>query len=267
MHHTTSSFLTLTDGSGNYTLPLARDDKASLAAYDLATRWSGEVHLPVEPGGKTNPKTDAPVESPATEAPIAGLDALNLVGATIALSASAPAPTTLPTTSFEDGTLGSWSAGGHCEVLDEQMATLFPSSREQRYAFLTTGKGSKDGAVSRLSREVVIPAGAKELVIDYVFLSQEYPHWVGTIYNDAFVAYVVGDTHFLLAETVTNNSGKWLDFFQPIGTVRESMVDVGGVAGKFGGTTGARTKRIPVDGCAGRAVTLVLGITDVGDYF
>ena len=110
-----------------------------------------------------------------------------------------------------------------------------------------------------------VPADAKELVIEYNFVSQEYPGWVGTIYNDAFVAYVAGDTHFLLAETVNGNGGRWQDYFETVGNVSQSTVSVGGVSGKFGGTTGTRTARVPVDGCAGKTVTLVLAISDVGD--
>lgn len=261
----TAPFLTVADASGAFTLPLARDEKASLAAFELATRWSGEVHLPVESGGKTNPKTNAPAESPVVDKPIAGLDALNLVGADISLEAPGTRTAATSTVDFEDGTLGSFGPAGRVDVLDEQMTTLFPGTSEKRYAFLTTGAGSNSGAASRMAREIVVPEGAKELVIDYVFVSQEYPAWVGTIYNDAFVAYVAGDTKFLLAETVTGNQGQWKDFFTPIGNVRESHVNVGGVDGKFGGTTGARQKRIPVNGCGGRAVTLVFGVADVGD--
>lgn len=45
----------------------------------------------------------------------------------------------------------------------------------------------------------------------------------------------------------------------------ESSATVGGVDKKFGGTTGARSKRIPVTGCEGKTITLVLGVSDVGD--
>lgn len=261
---TTAPFLTVADTNGAFTLPLARDDKASLAAFELATRWSGEVHLPVESGAKINPKTKAPVESPVKERPIAGFDALNLALATIDLEA--PGTSAKATASdFEDGQLDSFASRGKVDVLGEQMSTLFPKTREKRYAFLTTGAGSQGNAMSRMAREIDVPPGAKELVVDYVFMSQEYPSWVGTIYNDTFVAYVGGDTKFLLTETVTGNQRQWKDFFTPIGNVRESHVAVGGVDGKFGGTTGARHKRISVEGCGGRSVTLVFGVSDVGD--
>jgi hypothetical protein len=261
---TTAPFLNVADAKGEFTLPLARGDKASIAAFELSTRWSGEVHLPIEEGGKTNPKTDAPVETPATEQPIPGLDAVNLVGVTVALEAPGANVAAL-TTTFDDGDLGDWSTGGAVSVLAEKRATLFSSPGSSRYAFLTTGAGSKGNAMSRMSREVTVPEGAKELVIEYNFVSQEYPGWVGTIYNDAFVAYVAGDTHFLLAETVNGNAGRWQDYFESVGNVSQSTVAVGGVSGTFGGTTGARTARVPVEGCTGKTVTLVLAISDVGD--
>lgn len=260
---TTAPFLTVADATGCFTLPLSRGEKASLAAYDLSTRWTGEAHLPIEEGGKTNPKTNAPVESPAKDQPIEGLDALNLVGVTVALTA--PDVAGEGSADFESGDLGGWTPHGSVSVLGEKMSQLFPATREKRYAFLTTGKGSSGGTTSHIAREVTIPTSASTLVIDYAFLSQEYPAWVNTIYNDAFVAYVVGDTGFLLTETVTGNDGRWSDFFQPVGNVTESKVDVGGVSGKFGGTTGARTKRIDVSGCGGQTVTLALGVADVGD--
>ena len=260
---TTAPFLTVADAEGAFTLPLARDDKASVAAFELSTRASGEVHLPVESGAKINPKTNSPVQTPVKESPIVGLYALNLTGATIALE-SPIEKLPVKAIDFEAGSLD-FDPRGSAGTLDEQISTLFPKTTEKRYAFLSTGIGSRGNAWSRMARDIVVPQGAKELVIDYVFMSQEYPTWVGTMYNDTFVAYAGGDTKFLLLETVTGNQGQWKDFYTAIGTVRESHVGGASIDGKFGGTTGARQKRIPVNGCGGRTVTLVFGISDIGD--
>lgn len=255
---TTAPFLMVADGAGTYTLPLARGN-AGLAAYELSTRATGEAFLPIEEGGKTNPKTNKPVETPGKDTPLPGLSAVNLTGVEIALQdppVLAPGPG-----DFESGTFEPWKAEGDTAVLSTEASVLFPASTKKNYAFLSTGDGSRRGIASRMVREVNVPAGTRALVIDYNVMTQEYPNWVGTIYNDVFVAYVSGDRGFLLAETVTGNAGKWTDFGKVVGNVDKSSVE----SGKFNGITGARQKRIALDGCEGKRITLVLGVSDVGD--
>ncbi len=255
---TSAPFLTVADAHGGYTLPLARGN-AGVAAYELSTSATGEVFLPVEEGGKTNPKTNKPVQTKGKDTPIAGLDAVNLTGADIDLEAP---PAVAPGAGdFESGAFEPWKAEGDVAVVSDQMSTLFPGSSKTRFAFLSTGAGSRSGIASRMVRELTVPDGVKALVIEYDVMSQEYPNWVGTIYNDFFVAYAAGDQRFLVAETVSGNAGAWKNFGKQVGNVGMSAAE----NGVFNGITGTRTKRIPVDGCAGKRITLVLGVSDVGD--
>lgn len=54
------------------------------------------------------------------------------------------------------------------------------------------------------------------------------------------------EKRYAFMTTGAGNQGRWKDFFQPVGD-------------------GARTKRMPVTGCEGKTITLVLGVSDVGD--
>ena len=53
---------------------------------------------------------------------------------------------------------------------------------------LNTGNGVSGHDMTQLSIELDPPAGATCVSFDFAFLSEEYPEWVGSDYNDAFVA-------------------------------------------------------------------------------
>jgi len=53
-------------------------------------------------------------------------------------------------------------------------------------SFSTSYKGANDATVLKV--DVVVPPGHNCLTVDFQFLSVEYPTFVGTIYNDAFIA-------------------------------------------------------------------------------
>lgn len=63
------------------------------------------------------------------------------------------------------------------------------------------GEGAFD--VSTLRLDVTVPPGASCLALDYRFLSEEFPEYVGSEYNDAFIAEVDQSTWATTASTIT----------------------------------------------------------------
>jgi hypothetical protein len=49
-------------------------------------------------------------------------------------------------------------------------------------------RGDTDFDVTVLKTDISVPTGANCLTFDFKFLSEEYPFYVGTPYNDAFIA-------------------------------------------------------------------------------
>ncbi len=101
--------------------------------------------------------------------------------------------------------------------------------------------------------------------VEYNFVSQEYPGWVNTQYNDMFYILIGGERVFLHRETVNDNAGSWLDFYQPIGNVTESSASGNGVEQKFGGKVGNRTKTFDIAKCSGQRARVIFAVSDLGD--
>lgn len=259
-----ASLLSITDGQGAYTLANPTG-QAALVGYNLATGDSGQVSLPIEEGGKINPKTGEPVETSAVEQPLDNLDTLNLVGVDIDVTPPVVADVVEENLDFEMGNLKFWDSEGNASVLPDLMQDLFPGTNESFYSFISTGQGSVGNSVSGVFREIRVPITAKKLHVEYNFVSQEYPAWVNTIYNDTFLIYVAGNTQLLHFETVNSNAGQWQDFYKPLGNVAESHAVVGDVFQKFGGETGSRTVSYDFSACAGEKVRLIFGVSDLGD--
>jgi hypothetical protein len=97
-------------------------------------------------------------------------------------------------------------------------------------------RGDTDFDVSVLRVDLEVPAGANCLSLDFKFLSEEYPEFVGQTYNDAFVAE--------LDQSTWSTSGSEISApdnfaFDPVGNV--ISINAAGVtsmtAGQAGGTT------------------------------
>lgn len=265
---TEAPFMTFSDADGAYTIASLRGE-AGFVGYDLESGATGQAFLPVESASAVNPKTGAPAETPAVEAPVAEIDALNLTGVEIRLTPvevePPPAPTNNPNLDFESGTLSPWEAAGDVAVLDADYGEHFAGASERRFAFISSGAGSVEGSRSALVRTFEVPAGATKLHLRYSFVSQEYPAWLESSFNDLFVVYRAGETRFLVSESVQSNAGAWEDYFAPLGNVGESEAEVGGVLRRFGGRLGQREASMDVGACAGGRVRMVFAVTDIGD--
>jgi hypothetical protein len=265
---TEAPFMTFTDADGAYTIASLRGE-AGFVGYDLESGATGQAFLPVESADAVNPKTGEPAETPAIEAPVAEIDALNLTGVEIVLTPveaePPPAPANNPNLDFESGTLSPWEGAGDVSVLDTDYGMHFAAASERRFAFISSGAGSVGGARSALVRTFEVPAGKTKLHLRYSFVSQEYPAWLESSFNDLFVVYRAGETRFLVSESVQSNADDWQDHFAPLGNVGESEAEVGDVLHRFGGRLGQREASLDVGACAGGKVRLVFAVTDIGD--
>jgi hypothetical protein len=260
---TEAPFLAVADDDGHFVLANV-EGQAGIAGYHLPTGGRGELLFPLQAPGEVNPKTGEPAEIPGEAAPLPGLETLNLRGLTLAMSSTEP-PLAATNLDFEAGDFSEWLSGGNAAVLDEATAQLFPETGERFYAFLSTGSGSLGGIASYMVRDFDIPAGRTKLKVEYNFVSQEYPSWVDTQFNDSFYILIGGDKVFLHKESVNNNAGKWKDFYTALGNVGESDASVTNVLHLFGGETGRREAEFDVARCSGQKTRLIFGVSDMGD--
>ncbi|MBM3235328.1 peptidase S8 [Candidatus Poribacteria bacterium] len=156
--------------------------------------------------------------------------------------------------SFEIGDLSEWSSVG----TTSSITALGPITPQhwKRMGYASTGP-SGDFVAASLNQTFKIQSGVTTLPITfiYTFVTEEYPEWVGTIYNDAVTITLVapsGNTYTLAVETVNSSA------FTPI-----SGIDFPGGDNTVG-WTGWKTahKDIPVTEGSG---TYKIFITDAGD--
>ena len=149
------------------------------------------------------------------------------------------------------------------------------------------------GRKSRIEYVVDLPSTATKLVIPYHFISQCYPYYVNSYYNDQMtITLNDGQTNtILLYESVNNNAdaedqlatgspyGYWRDLYENIANEDQSS-DKGWGESKDGsytnyntepytksffGQVGRRELSSDISGWAGKRVTIVIEVSDTGD--
>ena len=105
--------------------------------------------------------------------------------------------------------LSHWKRSGDTRA-DVCLGGLMPESL-LGMALITTGMGASNSqTTSTISQTCVIPENASTLTFHYDFISEEPLEYVGSIYNDTFIATLTpkrGDTIRLVTETI--NESKW----------------------------------------------------------
>ncbi|MGH6767885.1 MAG: choice-of-anchor L domain-containing protein [Xanthobacteraceae bacterium] len=112
--------------------------------------------------------------------------------------------------------------------------------------------GTTDDKIT-LSFTMTKPVGAKAFTFDFTFLSEEYPEFVGSAFNDFLSVKVNGVEAALdtLGKSISVNNNFFTTEFAPIGTF-------------FDGQTPPLTITVPINEAA-TTVNVVIEITDVGD--
>jgi hypothetical protein len=135
------------------------------------------------------------------------------VTADVTLAALTDPPVTrdgIRNSGFELGNLDGWQFTGSANVVEELAATgatIEPTEGDWMADF-NTGTGAVGGVGSSLRQRFRVPAGVQTLRLDFNFVSEEFPEFVGSIFDDAFEALVTtpdGDQVF--AEVSVNSSG------------------------------------------------------------
>jgi len=166
---------------------------------------------------------------------------------------SGPVQNALTNGDFETGDLTGWELSGAGDVITS-LGPILPY--EGNYmAMISSGSGAVGGASSALEQSFTVPAGATRLSIHYNFVSEEYPEWVGSQYNDVFNATLhTPDGSREIAFEEVNSAN-----FQPVSGIPCGSGDC------TWGQTGWLTASIDVSQWAGIDDTLTLTVHDVGD--
>jgi hypothetical protein len=160
--------------------------------------------------------------------------------------------TTLINGNFEDGLTG-WSLSGAGDVIGS-FGPIFPY--EGNYmAMISSGDGAIGESSSSLEQTFTVPTGAKELSLHYNFISEEYPEYVGSSFNDVMnVTLHTPDGSREVAFEEVNSAN-----FQPVSGVPCGSGDC------TWGQTGWLETSVDVSEWAGTDDTLTLTVHDVGD--
>lgn len=127
-------------------------------------------------------------------------------------------------------------------------------------------RGNTDQDVSVLKVDLDVPATANCLSFDFKFLSEEYPEWVGTAYNDAFIAELDSSTWTTSGSAI--NAPDNFAFDANGNVVSVNAVGLGGFnAANAAGTTydGATPQLSAAKQVTPGAHSLYLSIFDQGD--
>lgn len=114
--------------------------------------------------------------------------------------------------SFEIGDLSEWTKTGTASSLTS-LGPLVPQDRnghKNRMGYVSTGPAG-DFVSSTLSQDFTIQSGVSSIPVsfDYNFVTEEYPEWVGTIYDDKLIITLKtpsGNTIELARETINTSS-------------------------------------------------------------
>jgi hypothetical protein len=154
---------------------------------------------------------------------------------------------------FETGDLTYWTLTGLGDV-GTALGPIEPFEG-QYMAMISSGDGSIGGSSSALEQTFTVPLGATTLTLHYNFVSEEYPEFVGSDFNDVFLA------------TLHTPNGSREIAFEEVNNA--NFYEVEGIPCGSGdctwGQTGWLEASIDVAQWAGTDDTLSLTVHDVGD--
>ena len=215
--------------------------------------------------------------SHAAAAPIDNVDALTLAKAmtsdpALVLSASYLSRPSIAATAVSTDAFGSMPTNGDSfAVLSTGRAADILAPNDSGGSGTNFGGGNYSGDtdldVTVLRIDLAVPVGTNCLTLDFRFYSEEYPEYIGTIYNDAFIA-ELGDSTWTTAGSLISAPANFA--FDPQG--QEISINASGVTSMtqeaaygttFDGATPLLSAGVKVD--PGQQA-LYLSIFDQGDH-
>lgn len=109
------------------------------------------------------------------------------------------------------------------------------------------------------------PAGAQCLGFDFAFFSEEFPEYVGTAFNDVFLAELGGSNFTMSGTNVTAPRNFAVDPVGSLISVNNLFGVTSGTKSTYDGGTSVLRALAPLPATAFPTVELVLSILDVGD--
>ncbi len=128
--------------------------------------------------------------------------------------------------------------------------------------FMSSGEGALNDKTSGLDITFTVPSGKSSLVFKYKFLSDEYPEWVGSVYNDLFNVVVYSSVKSALAVEERVNTASLSDS-ATIFSGETSWMQVSIDVSAFAGTSDPLTLSFLVSDVSDTAVTTGALIDDL----
>ena len=157
--------------------------------------------------------------------------------------------------------------GGQSALLTSGDIALAPGPNDSSGATASNGtelRGARDVSILRL--DLMIPAGANCLSFDFAFQSEEYPEFVNSPYNDAFLAELDASTWSVANSVITAPNNFAFDSAGGIVSINGSFFEpdrvVTDTGSQYDGSTPLLSVRTPV---TPGAHALYLSIFDAGD--
>lgn len=127
---------------------------------------------------------------------------------------------------------------------------------------------SQGNDLVQLTLTLKVPSGAEKWTVDWKFLSEEYPEWVGTQYNDTFLIETPSSTFTISGNSVAAPNNVALDEEKHLVTVNTTgkvgMKNTNSAGTTYDGATATLTAGAPIPSGAS-VITIVFSIMDLGD--
>jgi hypothetical protein len=187
--NTTNTLVSVTDGAGHYTLYI-NGGPFTVTGFDPFRGSMGS-----------------------------GLGNISVSGSTVVANISLAPLATPPVTrdgirngGFERGNLTSWASAGAADVRQQfgptSTGVIIRPTEGQWMADINTGLGAVGGVGSSLKQQFVVPAGVGTFRFDFDFISEEFPEFVGSIFDDSFRAVITTPNgQSTIAQVSVNQSG------------------------------------------------------------
>lgn len=143
------------------------------------------------------------------------------------------------------------------------------ANTEGSYSYVLDGLNTSQGDdLVQLTLILNVPDNATSLSFDWKFLSEEYPEWVGTAYNDAFLVEMDNSNFAISGNTITAPNNVAFDSNGQLITINTTgalgMTESNALGTTYDGATPLLTTTVPISSGVS-TITLIFSVFDMGD--